>query len=351
MHYVYSFLLWAMCFFPLGVLASAGIPGGGIWFSKDPFFAGDEITIYTLVFNASSQPVKGELEFLDADALLGRKNVELAPGEHKTVGYVTTVSEGKRAFRVRIAGGDFTDGDGDPLQLKNTKASEGGFVVQTQQVLRTVLKDTDKDGVPDASDIDIDGDGLANEKEKAIGTNSYLADTDGDGILDGTDQNPTVRDALPSVTETVKIADKDALASTLEKVLPGKVVEPIVSITTPVIGSIEGFRVSQANKNNERIVSRVDSIVEKVGSGQIVASTSATATLPQLAGKPSPWHLLWRGVVDVSLVRSPFDYAILFFSLLYHILMTYVWIFYVALAIVVVKIIILAKNFLFHREA
>jgi hypothetical protein len=44
--------------------------------------------------------------------------------------------------------------------------------------------DTDGDGTRDGLDDDIDGDGLTNEEEMALGTNPRLADTDGDGTSD-----------------------------------------------------------------------------------------------------------------------------------------------------------------------
>lgn len=44
--------------------------------------------------------------------------------------------------------------------------------------------DTDHDGVEDSADDDIDGDGIANEKEIAKGTSPYKADSDGDGSDD-----------------------------------------------------------------------------------------------------------------------------------------------------------------------
>ena len=62
--------------------------------------------------------------------------------------------------------------------------------------------DTDGDGIPDgtdiqsgdgATDLDPDGDGLSNALETALGTDPYNADTDGDTVPDGLDAYP--RDA------------------------------------------------------------------------------------------------------------------------------------------------------------
>ncbi|MEM6532967.1 MAG: hypothetical protein AAF654_10100 [Myxococcota bacterium] len=48
--------------------------------------------------------------------------------------------------------------------------------------------DTDRDGIEDSADDDIDGDGISNTKEVAIGTFPYKADSDGDGIDDLSEQ-------------------------------------------------------------------------------------------------------------------------------------------------------------------
>jgi hypothetical protein len=51
--------------------------------------------------------------------------------------------------------------------------------------------DLDADGLGDACDDDIDGDGVTNAAEAARGTNPRAADSDGDGVKDGVDACPT----------------------------------------------------------------------------------------------------------------------------------------------------------------
>ncbi|MDB6036537.1 MAG: hypothetical protein JWM99_378, partial [Verrucomicrobiales bacterium] len=76
--------------------------------------------------------------------------------------------------------------------------------------------DTDGDGLPDTYEIangldpqrndaaeDPDQDGFTNLREFQIGTNPHLADTDGDGILDGADPKPLVPNRTPNSFATV----------------------------------------------------------------------------------------------------------------------------------------------------
>lgn len=67
--------------------------------------------------------------------------------------------------------------------------------------------DTDADGTPDATDSDLDGDGLSNEAEDSMGLNPYSRDTDGDGLADGSEVNTLRTDPLLRDTDGDGLAD------------------------------------------------------------------------------------------------------------------------------------------------
>jgi hypothetical protein len=69
-----------------------------------------------------------------------------------------------------------------------------------------VLADLDHDGIPDRDDPDIDGDGLSNAQELALGTDPRNPDTDGDGIPDGIDPRPLVKNLPPTVSSDDTLA-------------------------------------------------------------------------------------------------------------------------------------------------
>ncbi|QRP18986.1 YPDG domain-containing protein [Corynebacterium striatum] len=116
--------------------------------------------------------------------------------------------------------GKVTDKDGDGLGDTGVtdKDPEDGNADITDGPL---TNDTDKDGIPDAVDPDIDGDGVNNSDEKAAGTDPYNPDTDGDGTNDGDedadgDGKSNKEESDPSVDKS-KDSDGDGIPDIIDK--------------------------------------------------------------------------------------------------------------------------------------
>jgi len=59
-------------------IKNAGFVPANIWYSKDPFYAGETVRIYTIVFNGSTYDLTGAVEFLDNGKAIGKTNFSLA---------------------------------------------------------------------------------------------------------------------------------------------------------------------------------------------------------------------------------------------------------------------------------
>ncbi|MES2953556.1 MAG: hypothetical protein V4674_03260 [Patescibacteria group bacterium] len=68
-----------------GAQPEAGFVPSTIWYSKNDFYAGDTVRIYTVIFNGSEGDLKGELLFKDNGATIGKSSFSLVQGRSETV--------------------------------------------------------------------------------------------------------------------------------------------------------------------------------------------------------------------------------------------------------------------------
>ena len=94
---------------------------------------------------------------------------------------------------------DDIDGDGVANEDDNCPTDSNSLQV-----------DLDGDDIGDRCDDDLDGDGLTDDIEDAIGTNKFLADTDGDTIDDGTEVGPDVTPRDTDDDGTIDALDTDS---------------------------------------------------------------------------------------------------------------------------------------------
>lgn len=86
-----------------------------------------------------------------------------------------------------------SDGDGIPDSRDNCPS-----------MANNSQKDADKDGLGDACDSDDDGDGLSDEEEESLGTDSKKPDTDGDQVNDKEDSEPLDKNAWEAKSDEVR---------------------------------------------------------------------------------------------------------------------------------------------------
>ncbi|OQW99670.1 MAG: hypothetical protein BWK73_50030 [Thiothrix lacustris] len=114
--------------------------------------------------------------------------------------------------------------NGDNAYTVIIKVADGKGGEDTQTLNIDILKDTDKDGVADVNDADIDGDGIPNTEE---GTTDFDADgianqldldSDGDGIPDNIEAQTTAGFKVPSGVDANKDGVDDAYGAGLTPV-------------------------------------------------------------------------------------------------------------------------------------
>lgn len=84
-------------------VSNAGFAPSNIWYSKDPFYAGDKVRVYTIVFNGSAYDIAGTVEFLNNGAPVGKVNFSLAKGGGAQDLWVDwNAEEGKHTITARL---------------------------------------------------------------------------------------------------------------------------------------------------------------------------------------------------------------------------------------------------------
>ena len=225
------FLIFIFFLFLIGnsVLAqsdtvNAGIVNG-IWYSKSPFFAGDQIRIYTGLQNQSGFDITGTIQFLDEEIIIGESEFSVVHGDFIKEWIDWDVIQGYHSISIKIINAQKHELNEDPKSISlnlGTLGSDEQFADF----------DTDGDLVGNEIDPDDDNDGLEDEEEVIIGTDPLIADTDNDGVDDGEEiekeTNPLVPDKI-DVEESLEVVEQVEKILNFTKEEADKILQGIVN--------------------------------------------------------------------------------------------------------------------------
>ena len=109
------------------------IPSNIIWYSKDPFFAGDKIRIYSAIFNNSEYDISGTVEFYDNGNLIGKLDFALAGGGGMRDVWIDWIAaKGNHKISAKIVDGKISTigGGNETFALENSQAGESERFVE-----------------------------------------------------------------------------------------------------------------------------------------------------------------------------------------------------------------------------
>ena len=215
-------------------LKNAGFVQGNIWYSKTPFFAGDKVRIYTIIFNGSAEDLTGSVEFLDNGTPIGKSSFAISGGGRvRDVWVDWIVKDGKRTITARIADASTTDALGKKkiVVLENRETGKSELQVDF---------DTDRDGVGNVDDLDDDNDNVSDIDEVKNGTDPLNKDTDGNGVTDDKEIELVAKNSYVA-TSTGALSTIMGVMKTANDAIPDGV-RANVSLST---NAIERFRVGE----------------------------------------------------------------------------------------------------------
>lgn len=284
----FSILCFLGIIFPEQALArtfSAGFSKDQLWFSKDPFFAGDSIVISTLIYNSSLYRMEGSVILKDGTTTVEKRTFIIEKGASQVVDFPWVATSGNHNFSALIERNQFISG--------------------TSSVSASSIATSETAKVKRFADFDINK----------------------NGIGDSTEPTP-VKKATTSVfvvpTNPVK---------TIEQKIVDEAPTPVSSVAIPVIGVLESVRVDQAGKSSKNLDTAEGQIAAHLG------TTTESLRIQNGGRSGAGWSLMKSGITDGQIFHSPFDYVKLFLALLTHLLTSNPYVFYVLLLLVSYKLI------------
>ncbi len=237
--------------------ADLGIDQSSITFS-DKLVAGSTVRIYGVITNYGDVDVAGYVSFFQGTVPIDDSQVisVRAGGVPEEVYVDFIVPNGEFNVRAEIRGTDpsdenatndvaitrlFTpifDDDGDGVENDTDNCPQKANATQV---------DTDGDLIGDACDDDDDDDGLTDDVETELGTSPISKDTDGDGVADASDAYPS-----------------DTTRSVIVPVVVEPVVVPATVVTTLEAPVVDAFQLNARDESvsEEDAVDTTDSSVD-----------------------------------------------------------------------------------------
>lgn len=291
-------------------IQNAGFVPSNIWYSKDPFFAGDNIRVYTVIFNGSSYDLTGAVEFLDNDVIIGRDDFTVTKGGSvRDVWVAWKATEGKHVITARTAGVTALEGGKKiSITLGNTEAGKSERIVDL---------DTDGDGTGNSKDLDDDNDDIPDIDEVRRGTDPLKKDTDGNGISDKQELEFAEKNA-----STTPVVPKGSIASTI-KTVEDAIPVPVKESVAQGANVVEQFRVGEGYQFKLIKEEKVREIAlikarEDVAAMSISTQSVSGATDRMLNVAEKPFAYVLFGIF--AALQYFFEWQILFYGAILYVL-------------------------------
>ncbi|MEK7131006.1 MAG: hypothetical protein AAB924_01410 [Patescibacteria group bacterium] len=299
-------------------IKNAGFVPSNIWYSKTPFFDGESIRIYTILFNGSSYDMNGAVEFLDKangdQKVVGKVDFSIPSGGRiRDIWIDWKATEGKHIITARIINSSISLADGTRQIVAIENAETGKSEVLTDF-------DTDADGVGNTIDADDDNDGVPDIDELKNGTNPLKSDSNGNGISD----KKEIEDLAKKI-EKNKEKEFEKISNVI-KATTDNIPEPIKNTTMATVRAVEAFRSMLGDKMRiakENKLSEIKKNKEKTNGTtlnnnkqEVVSDKTVSNAILSAPKKP----FAYASLAAVAMLQYFFDWKFVFYGVDFYIL-------------------------------
>ncbi len=300
---------------------NSGFSQSNIWYSKDPFFAGDKIRIYTIVFNGSAQNLAGAVLFLDNGIQIGKRPFSISSGDSVQDVWVDwTAKDGKHTITAQIIEVSTIDAFGKKriVVLENSETGKSELQVDF---------DTDGDSIGNTDDLDDDNDSVLDIDEVKNGSDPLKKDTDGNGVSDSKELEIVAARAIADLkkyvaTSTEALGAIENTIKTINDAIPVPVKAMVASSTNTIerfrVGEGYQFRLAKEAKIKEIAVLRAKEYATttkaEVKSIIVNKDESAIDTVSNTAEKPFAYVML----AGLTLLQYLFEWKVVFYGVILY---------------------------------
>jgi len=293
-------------------LKNAGFAPSNIWYSRSPFFSGDSIRIYTIIFNGSSEDLIGVVEFLDNGILIGKTDFSLASGGRARDVWVDWVAkDGKHTITARLSGVHAvgTGGKKRPIVLENIETAKNELAIDF---------DTDRDGIGNTDDLDDDNDNVSDIDEIKNSTDPLKKDSDGNGVSDDKELK-LIEARAQTATGTKNLGVVENAMSVVDSKIP----EPIKEAVSSGSNIVERFRISEGYQfklAKEEKSKEIDALNERNRIPTEAISTQKEKPFTETVRTEAEKPLAYVSYFVLAVLQYFFEYKVIFYVVVFYIL-------------------------------
>jgi len=126
---------------------TTGFIPGQIWYSKEPLAEGDNVKVYTAIWNGDNDSLSAQVTFYDKNVVLGTRDVVVLPSQMKDIYVSWQVTSGDHSISAKIVSSSIS-----PSGKKEQVTLSRSFTSEDHKFVPVLLKTSD--GTP-ASNSDI----------------------------------------------------------------------------------------------------------------------------------------------------------------------------------------------------